>query len=383
MAFSRTRRLAHAGARQRGRAAEGGCGSDGALARSCHPCPPDRRAPGRGRSPTLRAGGRGRRRRRPAGGQRDGTGWDEVAAPRGRVRAAAAGRAHGAGLLSYQPGTAGRTRGGFFSLSLCSPASCPLPLPFGRAVTEEKIAALPFAARLPAPSGGTGDLEGGFLSSKGGLRCGSRRRPAGPAPGSSFCVRGGLSLALAVNHPGPVSPAREGTAAAASRAPPAGTRRSAAPGLAGSLAAGCRGGAARRGARLPRGARSGAAPAGAGAGSAAGAGSPWRGWCPNSFNHGSSSESFPLHPLFFFFSLLSPFFFFLIAFFLSPCIAARVGCPGEERTAAAGGSAEAAGVRGGGTRRGAPSLCPVRAHCRAPRGDASGLPPEVRSNKKF
>lgn len=71
----------------------GGCGSDGALGRSCHPRPPACRTPGPRRSLPRRARGRGPR----CPGD---TGPDRAVAPRGRVRGPAAARAHRAGFLS-------------------------------------------------------------------------------------------------------------------------------------------------------------------------------------------------------------------------------------------------------------------------------------------
>lgn len=140
--------------------------------------------------------------------------------------------------------------------------------------------------------------------------------------------------------------------------------------------AGCRGGTARCLPAPPgaeRSGDSGAASAGAGAGSAAGS-APW-GWCPNSFNHGSSSESFPLRPLLFFLSLsLFIYFFFFPRGSLHKSVvrtksaaAAAGGAPGERRQQAGGSS---------------PLPRPGGALRRAARGEASGLRPEVNNNKK-
>lgn len=129
----------------------------------------------------------------------------------------------------------------FFSFSLqhgILPSSPPLWL----AVAEEKVSALPFPARLSAPSGGIWDAGCFFLRKKG-----LRQRAAGRAPGCTSSVRAEVSLGLAMNHPARLSRKR-GTAAAclagASRRDTA-LRR---PGLGRQPrrgGAGCRGGTAR------------------------------------------------------------------------------------------------------------------------------------------
>lgn len=203
------------------------------------------------------------------------------------------------------------------------------------------------------------------------MRCGGRQRAAGPAPGCTFSVRAGLSLGPAMNHPARL-PRRRGTAAAclagASRRDTAEPRSR--PGLGrqprhGGAVPACPAG---RGGERSGGERGRPGGSGRGRGLCRGNGL----WCPNSFSLcSSSSELFPLHPLFFFFFFSSSFSSFSPPPF--PVYRGTRRLPGRKaQQRCCRGSAGAAGAGGG-----APTLGPCR---RSGRGEAAGLRPEVQKH---
>lgn len=191
----------------------GGCGSDGALCRSCHPCPPACRAPGSGRSlPCWGPGAAVPRRQRL-----DGTGRQRRVAA--SVPSLPGGRTERGCCLISRGRRVGHVEAFFFLFAARHPPLLPSPLAaYDRGEGRSPACGFPGASPVRWDWG-----LGGLFLRKRGLRCGRRRRAAGRAPSCTFSVRAGLSLGLAVNHPARLSQKR-GTATAASRAPPAGTR---------------------------------------------------------------------------------------------------------------------------------------------------------------